>query len=283
VRVAIRRLRSWIRAYRPYVDDTLKKKTRRRLRDLARVTSGARDAEVAAAWVRAHSDVPVRARSGFRDVAERLESERDAGLREIKSQFARDLPGALSALRKQLAEYFDQQTVGEPVVVESMSAAAAAATVRQATRVARALGRIKDDTDVDAAHRARIAAKRLRYLIEPMYERGHAPASVAQLKALQDQLGDARDMHLFAQRLVREIGEMAARDARKRALASIGVARGKRAKRTYSRVRPGMVELAQRAHQRELESVAAFRRQWTPDAVTALLDAIPRDVSAYGA
>src|SRR5262245_39952375 len=51
LRVALRRLRSWLRAFRPEVNDTLRKKTRRGLRDLADATNAARDAEVGLKWI----------------------------------------------------------------------------------------------------------------------------------------------------------------------------------------------------------------------------------------
>ncbi len=51
LRVSLRRLRSWLRAYRPEVNDTLRSKTRRRLNRLAQATNAAREAEVALAWI----------------------------------------------------------------------------------------------------------------------------------------------------------------------------------------------------------------------------------------
>jgi CHAD domain-containing protein len=198
-------------------------------------------------------------------------------MRRIKSRFAKALPAVLDDLRDQLAVYFDQQAVGEPVAVESMASVAAAATARHATRLARALSRVNEPSDLDAAHRARIAAKRLRYIIEPMYERGHAPECVARLRELQDQLGDARDMHLFARRLLREIGELAARDARKRALAALSVPPRPPTRRSSARLRPGLLELARRAADREREAFITFRHQWTVTNVAALVASIPRD------
>ena len=50
-RVALRRLRSWERAFRPYFEDELPKKLRRKLRDLARDTGASRDLEVHLAWL----------------------------------------------------------------------------------------------------------------------------------------------------------------------------------------------------------------------------------------
>src|SRR5919205_1701354 len=52
-RVAIRRLRSTIRAFRRELDESVGGKARRRLRRLAQATNGGRDAEVQIEWVEA--------------------------------------------------------------------------------------------------------------------------------------------------------------------------------------------------------------------------------------
>ena len=59
VRVAVRRLRSWLRAYESEIGNTLRKKTKRRLRKLAKASNPARDAEVAVEWIAAQT--PCRA------------------------------------------------------------------------------------------------------------------------------------------------------------------------------------------------------------------------------
>src|SRR5690349_14850498 len=55
-RVAVRRLRSWLRSFGPEVKDTLRKKWRRALRDEAASTGAARDAEVMRVRVEAERD-----------------------------------------------------------------------------------------------------------------------------------------------------------------------------------------------------------------------------------
>src|ERR1051325_8498431 len=69
-RVALRRLRSTLRGFRPELGDAVPKKLQRRLRDLARTTGAGRDAEVQLAWIRDHAGAP-RWRGGGR-VARRL-------------------------------------------------------------------------------------------------------------------------------------------------------------------------------------------------------------------
>src|SRR5256712_6260613 len=62
-RVALRRLRTVLRSFRPELGDAVAKKLQRRLRDVTRATSAGRDAEVQLAWVRSHRPEPGR-RSG---------------------------------------------------------------------------------------------------------------------------------------------------------------------------------------------------------------------------
>jgi len=52
-RVGLRRLRSAIQAYRPYLKNNVPKKTRKEFRSLAASTNAARDTEVQLAWIRA--------------------------------------------------------------------------------------------------------------------------------------------------------------------------------------------------------------------------------------
>jgi CHAD domain-containing protein len=51
-RVALRRLRSWLRAFRPHLKGSVRGKERRRLQALADATGASRDAEVHLEWLR---------------------------------------------------------------------------------------------------------------------------------------------------------------------------------------------------------------------------------------
>src|SRR5689334_25255974 len=50
-RVALRRLRTWLRAFRPVLRDTLRGKVMRRLGDIADATGASRDLEVRIEWI----------------------------------------------------------------------------------------------------------------------------------------------------------------------------------------------------------------------------------------
>src|SRR5271170_4010051 len=72
-RVAVRRLRSWLRAYRPYLADSVRDKDRRRLRAVARATSLARDTEVHLQWLQEQDALlDLEQRAGLVHVRERL-------------------------------------------------------------------------------------------------------------------------------------------------------------------------------------------------------------------
>jgi CHAD domain-containing protein len=253
LRVALRRLRTLLRAFRPLVEDSLKRKTLRALRTLARATSDARDAEVACAWVSSQADIPPRAQPGVREIARRFAEERDAARAAIRERLDDELPSLVNRLTKQLSAYAEMQSLNAPVVAPTFGEVAGAVIERQRSRLARALERVKTLSDVDEAHRARIAAKRLRYVLEPLHQAPHACEPLERLIELQDVLGDARDAHQLWRRFARETGELGARDAR---------------------VKTGLLELARRARKEERRAFAVFRREWGVDNAAGILESI---------
>jgi len=269
LRVAMRRLRTLLRAYRPFVTDTVKRNTRRTLSRLARATGAARDAEVAVEWVRAQRELPPRSRAGYTYVLEMLEQERDAAARKLRTRLERDLPGLLRLLARQLTVYHDELAVGAAPPIDSMAIAAAGALRSNAERLSRRADRLDSRFDATRAHRVRIAGKRLRYVIDSWKEYGLAAEAGAQLTDLQDTLGALHDAHQFVNRFVRDVGEQAARDARRHALRAAGVAHDVKSL-PFARLRPGLVELIRRAHARERSVFRAYRRRWNPDAIEDL-------------
>ncbi|HEX8903359.1 MAG TPA: CHAD domain-containing protein, partial [Longimicrobiaceae bacterium] len=70
------------------------------------------------------------------------------------------------------------------------------------------LAAVRSIDDQDEAHRARIAAKRLRYLAEPFaVELEGAPELVKRLKRLQDALGEMHDADVLLARVARASGD----------------------------------------------------------------------------
>lgn len=219
-RVALRRLRSWERAFRPYMRDDLPKKLRRRLRDLARDTGASRDLEVHIAWLKEQRRaLGRRQRAGATWVLAQLDRQRaeaDAVLeRDIDARFAR----LKRKLTRALRSYREELIVGDngQAAPPGSFASALAPRVREAASELRArLEQVQSLSDERQAHEARIGAKRLRYLVEPIAKLVAGAAEIVErLKALQDTLGDLHDAQVFGMELEqigsRELGDRSLR------------------------------------------------------------------------
>jgi CHAD domain-containing protein len=205
-RVAIRRLRVTVRAY-PGLHESVSRKQRRRLRKLVRATNPARDAEVQLAWFRDRSRRftpaertalgPVRAR--LRDRRRRVMAETRAELQERFEKLERKLRRRLTALRSDTGRH-----------EAPFRAVAAGTLMKHAADLAGRLGEASQSADPAELHATRVAAKRLRYLLEPV-ESGLAAgaALVRRLKDLQDLFGKLTDAHEL-EVVLREAGAGAA-------------------------------------------------------------------------
>jgi CHAD domain-containing protein len=283
LRVALRRLRSWLRAFRPELSDTVKGRTRRRLRALASATGEARDAEVALEFIERQSQLPPRARKAVRAVADQLEQERDHHVRGLRRTLARDVNRAARDLARQLESYWERHRLDEPSSVRPMAVVFGDALRHQVKQVESALARIEPPGKAEHVHRARIAAKRLRYLLEPLSEALGAEEPIRQLQALQRQLGDARDAHRIAMRFVRDIGEGTARDARARALATAGIATDGADASAAVVSRSGLTELARRAQAAREAAFSEFEARWGDGEAAALVQRVDAVITRVAA
>lgn len=278
LRVDMRRLRSWMRAFRPELSDTVRGRTRRRLRALASATNEARDNEVLLAFLERQTNLPPRPRATARALTDRLARARDEHARGLRRTLSRDLTRAAHALEDQLESWWERHRVDERREAQPMSAALADAILDHTRRLETALERIEPASKASDAHRARLAVKRLRYLLEPLDESLGASEPIGKLQALQRHLGDARDAHRIAMHLVREIGERSARDARRRALASVGIIQEEDADPPDVAVtRTGLTELARRAHAAGEAAFSELAAHWDDPEIATLLEQL-RDV-----
>jgi CHAD domain-containing protein len=255
-RVAMRRLHSWLRAWEPWLGDSISHKTVRRIGKIARATGPARDIEVHLAWLREWRPALRRQRAGISWLIESLASRQREALSEARDA-ARDFESLHARLSKQLSRY----TVSvDPTAQDEPFGAALADLVRhQAEALRRRLAAVHGFGDQAAAHRARIAAKRLRYLLEPVAHEGEGEAIIGRLKELQDLLGDLHDVHVFT----REIAELSERAA---------VARARRAR--AGDPGPGLLALAKRLHERGMRAFATVERDWLGDAAAPFFERI---------
>ena len=185
-RVALRRLRGWLRAFAR--DMPVKRRQRRRLRELARATNTARDAEVSLEWLGVlQPGFDPRARAGIRGFSSSLAAIRDENYGEVR----RDLPEAWRRLSRKL-ETALRKTPKDPRPFRAPFGASLQAYLDAFTA---ALGEARRDPSAVPIHRLRIAGKKLRYLLETILPwHPEHDGLVQELKALHELAGSIQDL-----------------------------------------------------------------------------------------
>src|SRR5579885_2582876 len=202
-RVALRRLRSCLQAYGDFLDDSLPRKLVRRLKTLADATGEGRDAEVQIEWLReAGQGLAAAHRPGLAWLLGRLEARKGAAYEEIAADVAKGFGTLEAELRRRLSVYRTEVHLDAGRPREALGAAAAGLLHDLAGELAHCLGQVDGPGAVTAAHKARIRAKRLRYLLEPFREEVPEAAAVVQrIKGPQDLLGELHDSHVLEHEL----------------------------------------------------------------------------------
>jgi CHAD domain-containing protein len=217
-RVASRRLRSTLRAYKRLLRGSVRKRQRRQLGDLARATNPGRDAEVQLGWLRGQVErLTPRERTGLRWLEARLDERVKEEYARVDSRIRRDFIKVSQRLRRRLAVYQQEvRTGGE--TPPTLGSVAADELRRDAAELASKLEAVTTPEEAKTAHAARIAAKRVRYLLEPIAphlgESG-GPALVRRLKGVQDRFGELADSHQFEEGLAAALAEAAGERARR--------------------------------------------------------------------
>jgi CHAD domain-containing protein len=237
-RVAVRRFRSWLRAFAAWVDDAVSRKRHMRLHEIADATGPARDAAVHLEWLRDERRLMgVRQRIGEAWLRDRLDRRRTDGMDAARAAAA-DFDTMAPKLERKLASY---RCAVLPKEEPSLFRAVVAERLREETKaLRRQLSAIRNSDDADHAHRARIAAKRLRYVFESVADLiPDGDAIIETLKSLQDSLGDLHDTHVFSTEV------LAATEEEDNAAAC-----------------PGLLRLARRLEQRGAEAYADVEGEW---------------------
>lgn len=201
LRVALRRVRSWLRAFRPDLEDSVSGKDRHRLRDLVDATNQGRDADVQVEWLRkASSQGGETLKRGAKRLIDLIRAERVHDGAPLNGNSLDDFEGERSRLTKRLS------TIREPVrppktPPPTLAAAIGARLPAHLEALRQALDLVRSADDDREAHAARIAAKRLRYLLEPAEDVRGCKSLIKQLKNLQDDLGELHDAHILGRRV----------------------------------------------------------------------------------
>ncbi len=194
-RVGLRRLRSLARAYRVYLKDSISGKLASRLKKAARLTSKARDAEVHLAWIRSKSSRVRKGEwAGVRWVSERLEPRSGGAAAGGVKDWAKSFKRLAEVLQKRLSSYRVRVRRGRPAPTLEFKTAAASLLLEHCRDLRGRVAAISRGHR-EALHDARISAKRLRYLLEPLVcllEGGEGV--LERMRALQDLLGEINDL-----------------------------------------------------------------------------------------
>jgi inorganic triphosphatase YgiF len=203
LRVATRRLRVVLRAYRRLPGAPSTKRLERQLRSVSGALGGARDWDV-------FTEALMRrvkrgaARRGLAALAARARRHRSEARRR-----AREVAGSSRLQSFLLAALHWQQAVPRGTEVPPRADAFARAVLGRALRRARRAARGRFADDPARRHALRICIKRLRYLAEYFagcFGKAAARRYLEHLEALQDVLGELNDIDV-AGRLLEEIGQ----------------------------------------------------------------------------
>lgn len=264
-RVDLRRLRSWLRALSVSLEGSVPAACVRRLRRMARESNAGRDAEVFLGWLATTEDqLSPRDRPAVQWLTDRFQRQEREAESELESRLKRDFQRTRDRLEERLSLYQVQAHVHAGVREPLFSAVIAALLRELAEDLRRRLKRVRSVDDVNEAHQARIAGKRLRYLLEPIAQQVAAgPALLAQLRGLQDALGDVHDAHVWLLVLRHVVAELAMEEGRRMASALTTTPKGKkRSAKPKGPPRSGLIALARLAHERSVTAFQRFSGEW---------------------
>jgi len=194
-RVASRRLREVV----PILDDVAPSAGRASaaVRRVTRALGPVRELDVTARlYARATATAPVHTLAQAA-VAGALARGRAAAMRDTRRALSaaqrRKLQAALAALATDV----------EGLPVTAVAATVEARVAQRARRVERALDRLGTVYVPERLHAVRIAVKQLRYALEVAADlrRGRTATSLRQLRAVQEMLGQAHDLHVLGEHL----------------------------------------------------------------------------------
>jgi CHAD domain-containing protein len=272
-RVALRRLRSTLRAFRTELKAQVPRRTRRRLRRLARAAGTSRNLQVGREWLLAQLDaLSPSEQPGAQWLIARVAARQDDADKRLAKRVARGFTRLKRTLRRSLDDRESSPDGSGP-------AKRARVVIRDALRrwtreLEHRLMATRTVADWEEAHAARISAKHIRYLLRSFkQEIAGAPAVIEELAALQDVLGSLQDGRVLA-------GELRA---------AFVEAAGERAQRTCDELLPwapvaesaaelspptdeaGLIALARRIGDEYEATFVRFRHEWLEERAASLL------------
>jgi CHAD domain-containing protein len=279
-RVALRRLRSALRTFRPWLQGSVRRRHERKTKRIARSTNEARDTEVQLAWLATKRHAfGARRRVGYDLMVSRFEAS--ARRAPPPARVARRFRRAAEKLERRL-ESSGREVAPRGEGGGRFAAVLASLIEAQTDALSDAMAAIRDASDSAGIHRTRIEGKRLRYLLEPL--RGHrgadARTAIGLLKRLQDVLGELHDAQVLADELRAALVDAAAERARLLHAEVYAHAATATAIRGELRAnpRPGLLALVRLVREQRDATLAELEGEWRGAGMGALV-AKARDVA----
>jgi CHAD domain-containing protein len=217
-RVAIRRLRSLAKAWRPELRGRIGKRDRQALRSLQAATSEGRDAEVALGWLERQREALSEAELPGLDW---LTARLDERLGSAMAHAREGVRTAFAARDEQLRADLGRKSKAKGKS-RSYRRSVERALAEHHDAVRELLTGAESPHEEERLHQARIAVKRLRYLTEPLRPQLKPAAGVVKAcKRLQDLLGDINDAHVQQGEIASRLEEL--RDGEQAATLSPGL------------------------------------------------------------
>ena len=251
----------------------MRAKDRKRLRAIQRATGAGREAEVGLEWLtKQHGDVAAEHLAGLNWLSAILLERRRKCAEALDSELRTSFRRTAEKLEERLAVMRSEQNLLAEQPHVSFGRTLANQIEAHATDLLVNLGQIVSVEHTERLHEARIVAKRLRYLVEPIRAyAGEAQLVVKRSKKLQELLGEFNDVHV----LMREIdqsfeGSMQHKASRLRDCLRRGDLDRARREASVSEW-AGLVELYSRLEMERRELVATLRDRWLGGDLDALV------------
>jgi CHAD domain-containing protein len=189
-RVALRKLRSWLRTF-----DEGGGKAQRALSDLQEDTGTARDTEVMVEWLKKETDAPA-----VRFALDKLAVDGAVDVARVDARTHRTAERLEAKLSRYRLEVPLSGTGSDVTPFSWLYAAALRRLHNDLNETALAVGAVEDP---EALHRVRIRAKRLRYTLTRLKGWAEVDEALVLLKQRQDLLGELHDRHAMSATLER--------------------------------------------------------------------------------
>jgi CHAD domain-containing protein len=201
LRVAARRLTEVVGLFEPLMESTMAEAAEGSLKDLRQSAGELRDLDVMEEHLAAR-----RLPGPVKHVSEAIRAELPARRETLERAVAAARGTAsVSGAMVYLARLFEMSAAegSREVALTKLAAALAKRAKRRRKQLKAAFGKAASKQSPEALHAARIATKKLRYVLELGHESGvhRAGTELALLKKIQKVLGDHHDVHVIIESL----------------------------------------------------------------------------------